>query len=226
MDVKDGPSGVVPPAPLPAPLPARTTRRTVLPIQDEAYKAGDVTMTQHYSLVIAPKLLDKNFAADYAQHLDTATLKTLSDQIANSEPCSFDGTQGPKAPPTLRVQAMDKELKDKVSGVAKVLFTKYFQNRLPFDHENDPGVPATGRMMKIVFRIKGVTHDFPAMSGEDERSDNPEALEAQKKAQVLQMYISICERERDDDDDDLYLLRENRSRNRESHKKCSVETYT
>ena len=34
------------------------------------------------------------------------------------------------------------------------------------------------------------------------------------------------ERERDDDDDDLYLLREWWSRNRESHKKCSVETYT
>ena len=32
--------------------------------------------------------------------------------------------------------------------------------------------------------------------------------------------------EDDDDDDDLYLLREWWSRNRESHKKCSVETYT
>ena len=72
--------------------------------------------------------------------------------------------------------------------MAKVLFREHFTNAMPFDHNNDPGSEASQRIRKIVFRITGVTEDFPSTCGEDEgRTSERDDLEADKYGKIVDL---------------------------------------
>ena len=158
------------------------------PINDSQHPAGHQYLTLHYSRLIATKITDKKFSQDFAGSLAPYDLKQIAKQVADAVPCSFGGIEGEKPPPTLNVKELEGDFKPAISGFAKLLFREYFANALPFDHSNDPGAEASQRIRKIVFRITGVTEDFPSMCGEDEGcTPERDNLEADKYTKIVDL---------------------------------------
>ena len=161
------------------------------PINDSAFPAGHEYMTLHYSRLIATKMADKRFSQDFVDFVGSEAaddLKAAVKQVEKAVPCCVVGTEGEKPPPTLNVKELPKDFKKTVSGMAKVLFREHFTNAMPFDHNNEPSSEASQRIRKIVFRITGVTEDFPSMCGEDEgRTPERDNLEADKYTKIVDL---------------------------------------